>query len=64
MPTQVMRSLNLQANSFDIEPEITVKLARAGYRIEMPINYHPRSQDKKLRSVREGIRALIKYRFV
>lgn len=67
MPTPVMRSLNLQANGFDIEPEITAKLARAGYRIEqVPIKYRPRSQDKKLRPVHEGIRALralIKYRF-
>lgn len=68
MPTHVMRSLNLQASSFDIEPEITAKLARAGYRIEqVPIKYQPRSQDKKLRPVHEGIRALralIKYRFM
>lgn len=68
MPTPVMRSLNLQTNRFDIEPEITAKLARAGYRIEqVPIKYQPRSQDKKLRPVREGIRALralIKYRFM
>lgn len=68
MPTPVMRSLNLQANGFDIEPEITAKLAKAGYRIDqVPIRYQPRSQDKKLRPVHEGIRALralIKYRFM
>ena len=60
MPTSVMRGLNLQANSFDIEPEITAKLARAGHKIiEIPISYHPRTQDKKLRPLREGARAIL-----
>ncbi len=67
MPTQVMRSLNLQANSFDIEPEITAKLARAGHRIfEVPISYQPRREAKKMRPLREGVRALrvlLKLRF-
>lgn len=59
MPTKVMRSLNLQANSFDVEPEITAKLARAGHKIfEVPISYHPRIHDKKLRPLSEGWRAL------
>lgn len=59
MPTQVMRSLNLRANSFDIEPEITAKLARAGHCIaEVPISYYPRVQDKKMRPLREGVRAV------
>ncbi len=67
LPLQVMRSLNLHANSFDIEPEITVKLALQGYSItEVPITYHPRVQDKKMRPLKEGLRAillLVKYRF-
>jgi glycosyltransferase involved in cell wall biosynthesis len=67
MPTAIMRSLELQANGFDIEPEITAKLARAGQRIvERPIAYHPRVVDKKMRPIREGLRALralIRYRF-
>jgi glycosyltransferase involved in cell wall biosynthesis len=66
MPLSLMRSLDLQANSFDIEPEITAKLARAGHKIvQVPISYHPRIQDKKLRPLREGMRALrvlLKYR--
>lgn len=67
MPTAVMRSLDLESNRFDIEPEITAKLARAGHKIaEVPISYHPRSIDKKMRPIREGLRAvgaLIRYRF-
>ena len=59
MPTAIMRELNLQANSFDIEPEITAKLARARHKIvEVPISYHPRTKDKKLRPLREGLRAI------
>ena len=67
MPTEVMRGLDLQANSFDIEPEITAKLALAGHNIvEVPISYRPRLQDKKLRPISEGwraIRMLLYYRF-
>ncbi len=68
MPTQVMRALNLRGKSFDIEPEITAKLARAGHRIhEVPIAYAPRTQDKKMRPLREGLRAvwvLLKLRLI
>ncbi len=66
MPTTVMRSLNLQGNSFDIEPEITAKVARAEHKIyEVPISYSPRTLDKKMRPLREGwkaIKTLLKYR--
>src|SRR5512146_292527 len=67
MPTSVMRALNLESNSFDIEPEITAKLARTGHAIyEVPISYQPRREDKKMRPLRDGfraLRALFKYRF-
>lgn len=67
MPTSVMRALNLESNSFDIEPEITAKLARTGHSIyEVPISYQPRREDKKMRPLRDGfraLRALFKYRF-
>ncbi len=67
MPTQVMRSLNLVSRGFDIEPEITAKLARRGYRIfEVPVSYHPRVEHKKMRPIRDGfraVRALVKFRF-
>ncbi|CAG0943590.1 partial Undecaprenyl-phosphate mannosyltransferase, partial [Anaerolineae bacterium] len=67
MPSAVMRVLDLRSNGFDIEPEITAKLARAGYAIvEVPIAYRPRTEDKKMRPLREGARALgalLHYRF-
>jgi glycosyltransferase involved in cell wall biosynthesis len=68
MTADVARSLNLEANRFDIEPEITAKLLRAGHAIvELPIRFEPRSraQGKKI-GWRDGVRAiqvLLKYRF-
>lgn len=65
----VMKSLNLRANRFDFEPEITAKLLKRGLRIkEVPITYKGRewSEGKKI-TWRDGITALwslIKYRFV
>ncbi len=66
MPREVMLSLNLQPTRFQIEPEITAKLLRRGYRIhEVPIRYRPRKA-KKLNPWRDGLPALwtlLKYRF-
>ncbi len=66
MPREVMLSLDLQPSRFQIEPEITAKLLRRGYRIhEVPIWYKPRKA-KKLSAWRDGIPALLtllKYRF-
>lgn len=61
MPVDIWRSLRLEANGFDIEPEITAKVLRAGHRIyEVPISYVARRRDegKKL-TWRDGIRALL-----
>lgn len=67
LPTELMRSLKLESHGFDIEPEITAKLGRAGYAIyEVPISYFPRIEHKKMRPIRDGfraLRALLKYRF-
>jgi glycosyltransferase involved in cell wall biosynthesis len=60
MPVDVWRSLDLRANRFDIEPEITAKLLRAGHRIyEVPISYVARGREegKKL-TWRDGVTAL------
>ena len=60
METEVARSLRLEADRFDIEPEITAKLLRAGHTIvEMPVRFEPRSraQGKKIRW-RDGVTAL------
>src|SRR5690348_9574668 len=54
------RRLNLQGNRFDIEPDITARVLRLGYRIhEMPIHYYARSraEGKKLTWV-DGVRAI------
>jgi glycosyltransferase involved in cell wall biosynthesis len=56
----IARGLALTANRFDIEPEVTVRLLRAGHRIvERPITFSPRSRaaGKKLRW-RDGIEAV------
>jgi len=68
MEREVAQSLNLESNRFDIEPEITAKLLRAGHSIlELPIRFEARSraQGKKI-GWRDGVRAvqvLVKYRF-
>jgi glycosyltransferase involved in cell wall biosynthesis len=65
--TPVARSLELESNRFDIEPEITAKLLRQRYRIlERPVTFDPRNRasGKKI-GWRDGLHAigvLIKYR--
>ena len=67
MRSEIARDLRLEANRFDIEPEITAKLLRAGHRIvERPVRFEPRSraQGKKI-GWRDGVKAiavLLKYR--
>ena len=61
--------LNIKANGFDFEPEITAKILKRGFKIaELPISYKGRTKEegKKIKVV-DGIKALltmIKYRFV
>jgi glycosyltransferase involved in cell wall biosynthesis len=68
MRTGVARSLQLESNRFDIEPEITAKLLRQQRRIvERPVKFDPRNRasGKKI-GWRDGLHAvavLIKYRF-
>ncbi len=60
MRTSLMRRLGLQGNRFDVEPEITGRILRLGYRIyEVPIDYSARTreQGKKL-TWRDGVKAL------
>jgi glycosyltransferase involved in cell wall biosynthesis len=68
MRTEVLRSFTLHANSFDIEPEITAKVFKRGYRVyEIPILYAGRNYDEgKKITWTAGFGALwtlIKYRF-
>lgn len=61
IPTELLRSLNLEANNFEIEPEITCRILRRGIRIyEVPISYVGRdfSEGKKI-TWRDGFAALI-----
>jgi glycosyltransferase involved in cell wall biosynthesis len=51
MRTDVVRSVQLTANRFDIEPEVTAKILRKGYRVvERPVTFLARSraQGKKI----------------
>jgi glycosyltransferase involved in cell wall biosynthesis len=65
---EVLQGLNLESNSFALEPEMTVKIARAGYTIfEVPISYNGRShtEGKKItwKDGVEAIATMVKYRF-
>jgi len=58
--TDILRSLKLRANGFDIEAETTAKLLRAGYRpFEVPVQYKARTrqQGKKIKTA-DGLIAL------
>ena len=67
MQTPIARSLKLESNRFDIEPEITAKLLRQHRRIvERPVRFDPRNRasGKKI-GWRDGFHAiavLLKYR--
>jgi len=67
--SDVIKSINLTSNKFDIEPEITSKILRKGINImEMPISYSPRSiEEGKKIGWRDGLKAiyvLLKNRFL
>jgi glycosyltransferase involved in cell wall biosynthesis len=68
MEREIAQSLDLEANRFDIEPEITAKLLRAGHSIlELPVRFEARSraQGKKIgwRDGFQALQVLFKYRF-
>ncbi|HSS92381.1 MAG TPA: glycosyltransferase family 2 protein [Candidatus Dormibacteraeota bacterium] len=61
MRTSLMRRLGLKGNRFDVEPEITGRVLRLGYRIyEVPIDYaaRTRAEGKKL-TWRDGVMAIV-----
>ena len=64
----IIKNIELKSNRFEIEPEITAKIIKKGYKIaELPITYNARGvkQGKKI-GFKDGIMAiytLIKYRF-
>ena len=68
MPGDFVRGLELKADRFDFEPEITSKILKSGMKIsEVPISYKGRSwkEGKKI-TWKDGMHALVtlvKYRF-
>jgi glycosyltransferase involved in cell wall biosynthesis len=68
MRTEVLRSMSLESNGFGIEPELTAKIFKRGYRVyEVPITYDGRGYEEgKKITWRDGVVALwvlLKYRF-
>jgi glycosyltransferase involved in cell wall biosynthesis len=68
MRTEVLRSMTLQSNGFGIEPELTAKIFKRGYRVyEVPITYDGRGYEEgKKIGWRDGVVALwvlLRYRF-
>ena len=68
MRTEVLRSMVLRSKGFGIEPEMTAKIFKRGYRVyEVPITYDGRGYEEgKKITWRDGLVALwvlIKYRF-
>ena len=68
MRTEVLRSMSLRSDGFGIEPELTAKIFKRGYRVyEVPITYDGRGYDEgKKIGWRDGVVALWvlrRYRF-
>ena len=68
MRREALQGIRLRTVGFDIEPELTARLLRAGRRIvEVPISYNPRTADegKKMRFIDgvDAIYTLFKCRF-
>jgi glycosyltransferase involved in cell wall biosynthesis len=68
MRTEVLRSFALRSNGFGIEPELTAKIFKRGFRVyEVPITYDGRGYDEgKKITWRDGVVALwvlVRYRF-
>jgi dolichol-phosphate mannosyltransferase len=65
--SRIIKSIRLESNKFDWEPEITAKIAKMGVNIhEVPISYYPRSYEEgKKINWKDGVSALwtlFKYR--
>jgi glycosyltransferase involved in cell wall biosynthesis len=68
MRAEVLRSMTLNSNGFGIEPELTAKIFKRGYRVyEVPITYDGRGYDEgKKIGWRDGVVALwvlLRFRF-
>jgi SAM-dependent methyltransferase len=65
---EVVQSIRLESPRFGMEPEITAKIARRGYRVyEVPISYYGRTYEEgKKIGFRDGVAAvwtMLKFRF-
>lgn len=63
IPKKILQSLKLDSDGFEIEAEITAKLAKKGVKIvEVPIKYNPRKyeQGKKIKA-KDAIKGVLKY---
>jgi len=68
MRVEVLRSMTLRSSDFGIEPELTAKIFKRGYKVfEVPITYDGRGyEDGKKIGWRDGVVALwvlVRYRF-
>jgi len=63
---KVLKNIKLNSNGFGIEPEITAKLIKAGFKIEeVSIRYSPRKRKEKKIKLKDGFKAiwiLMKYK--
>src|SRR5690606_32538525 len=65
---EVLAELTIEENRFGVEPELTAKIARRGWRVyEVPVSYAGRdyAEGKKIR-LKDAFRALwciVRYRF-
>jgi hypothetical protein len=69
MRREVLTGMQLQSDGFGIEPEMTAKIFKRGYRVyEVPITYDGRGYEEgKKIGWKDGVVALwvlLKYRFV
>ncbi len=55
---KILLELQLKSRGFEIEPEITCKILKRGYKIkEIPVSYNPRKKGKKI-GWKDGFRAI------
>jgi hypothetical protein len=58
---EVIQSIEIEENRFGVEPEVTAKVAAAGWRVyEVGISYNGRTYDEgKKIGWRDGVRAIV-----
>ena len=61
LPAKIAKEIELKAKGFDMEPEITAKILKRGYKIkEIPISYNPRTKEEgKKINWKDGLKAVL-----